>query len=78
MIESRESGESVHRVFFNQGLPLVNRKSLYEMLAVLNLSECAALLLYAIMTLETDKNGRNLQTIQDDICQQILLSLNWH
>jgi len=43
---------------------------------VLNLSECAALLLYVIMTLETDKHGRNLQIIQDHICQQNLLY--WH
>ena len=54
MIESTESDESVPIASFNQDLPLDNRKSLYEMLAVLNLSECAALLLYAIMTLETD------------------------
>lgn len=76
MIEAREPDESVHRVFFNRDLPLDNRKSLYEMLAVLNLSECAALLLYVIMTLETDKHGRNLQIIQDHICQQNLLY--WH
>lgn len=46
MIESRESDESVHIVSFNRDLPLVNRKSLYEMLAALDLSECAAVLLY--------------------------------